>query len=246
MKTSNKIVLVLFFSMFLASIIGIIYVKNVLLSDLHIGDANLKEYSASLEAYSKLKINKNVRVSFEQSEQYGFTLVADSNVIEQVLIVSENNVVSINVEGVFVSSKPIEIHLQGKNLESIILDNGAQLNIDNQIQVSNLDVVVNEGAYLFMNGIFDSLSVNSNTGCNTDLMGSCKNLYIHSSAGSRLNADSLKVNNCKISTSTGAVSNLHVLETFDVNASSGAIINYSGTPKIINNEISMGAKLVSK
>jgi phage gp45-like len=114
-----------------------------------------------------------------------------------------------------------------------------------KMKVAELRAEASQGAIFEIEGEFNLLTFDINSGCVVSLKGISKNLNADCSAGCVFNAGELLVEAGKFSASAGGIMNLNVTGEISVNANSGSIITCSGKPKTKNINVNSGAQFIN-
>ncbi len=246
MKTSNLLLLAAFGCMLIGISAIAISLKFQLFTSSITGSGNQIEIRHDIPEFSKIEVSNKLQIKFTQSDDYGLTVKADSNLHDAIDIRVEKNTLYLSVIKTMLSANPIEISVNAPSLTDIIINKGASFQTLDSLIQQTLTVNTTSGANVFIRSRIDSLQIETSAGSLINIEGYCNNLTVKSSSGSRVNADSLRVTNCIADASSGAIQNLCVSQTFDAIAETGAVVSYHGDPEIIRSEAQNGGQLNKK
>ncbi len=140
----------------------------------------------------------------------------------------------------------VKVKLYIKNLEEIKARAGAVVRNEPETPLKSRNLLIESemGADVRLQLLAKNLYVRCSMGSNTSLSGSTTVLDIKAGMGAILNARKLISEACKVKASTGAEVDVHARESLDVDASMGAVVHYSGNPRLTDTILLFGAEIV--
>ncbi len=115
--------------------------------------------------------------------------------------------------------------------------------LEGKICAERYNLSLSSGSSLELFGKFNHAAISVASGSSLELKGAAGDINIDMSSGSKIDAFDFTVKNLVCKVSSGSSLEMTVSETLDVTGSSGSSIEYKGDGKIINSNISIGARL---
>ncbi|GIV36331.1 MAG: hypothetical protein KatS3mg032_0710 [Cyclobacteriaceae bacterium] len=140
----------------------------------------------------------------------------------------------------------VKVRLYIKDLEEIKARAGAVVRNEPEMFLKSRNLLIESemGADVRLQLLAKNLYVRCSMGSNTSLSGKTTLLEIKAGMGAILNARNLVSEVCKARASTGAELDVHARGSLDVDASMGAVVYYSGNPRLTDTTLLFGAEIV--
>lgn len=242
MKTSNKILLTAFGIVFIVILIFLFYFKSNINSGIK-GNGQILTEERQVPAFTKINIKNRIIVKYKQDSIHKLIIKTDSNLIKIVKTEVKDGTLNIYTSKGYSVKNNILVEISSNKINFIDLSQGSEFTGLNKITGNTFTLKASSGSKVNVDINFASVKSKISSGCIIDLSGNAKNLELKSSSGSILKANSLLVDNCFITSSSGSICKINVSKGLSVNASSGSIVKYSGNPDMKEIDISHGAKL---
>ena len=117
------------------------------------------------------------------------------------------------------------------DLDEIKASAGCSVSSDNVISADEMEIDVSSGSSVRLEVEADEVEVDISSGSSLKLKGSAKRGDFEASSGSTLNAYKFVTQKANVEASSGSSVSIHVDDTLDASASSGASISYTGNVK---------------
>ncbi len=203
-----------------------------------------------IEGFTKIKCSSGVDVLLIQGDKEMAIVEADKDVMERVITEVNGKTlrVTINKKSFFSSwrNKKVFVKVFYKNLESISVSSGADVDTDNTLKGKSLRVSVSSGADVDLSVDVVDISVSSSSGSDADVKGKAINISCSASSGSDIDARKLIAKNGTASVSSGADIELTATERFSGSASSGGDVDVFGNPSEFKKNTSSGGDISKK
>jgi hypothetical protein len=242
MKTSN-IILLSFLLLIIAGITASVFIVNSKINkNIIFGDGNITKEIRNVDDFKNLNVTGNFTIYFTQDAVQSVRLEADNNIIEHLVIKTEDETLIIKSNSM-VKSSNLDVYISSASLKNITLTGGSQFKTQANLVMEEMKINANGGVSLDIQGDFSILDLFLNAGSTADIKGNCNDFYIQANAGSRLKAKEFNAQNASISATAGSNLEVNATSTLSVEASAGSSVYYYGNPELRNINTSSGANL---
>jgi hypothetical protein len=246
MKTSNKILLGLLSTILVFIVVTLITIRcnfNYHPNSSKIELVGNTEAKLTLSKFNKIDVENNFVIHYTQDTFQSIRLVADSSIINLAEIkVIDGKLLIQCKDHIWTNSPKFDVYITNDSIIKAELSAGAEFRTEKELKVYDFTCSGSAGAELQLNGTFTNLKLDFSAGSKAVASGTCKNITLESSAGSEIIADNMVAQIGKIEASAGANIKAYITEELDVEASSGALVNCKGNPKLKNFDVSSGAQ----
>jgi len=221
----------------LLSFLLVLGASSVLFSQKTINDPNAEKRNVSgfhgIEVATGIKLiltegsTENVAVSAVTTEFRDKIVTKVENGILKIHYDSKLGAVNKRKE-----SKGLKAYVSYKTLDLLYATTGAEVEINEVLKSSTLDLKANTGA--LVNGKVDitTLKVSQNTGSKVTLTGRAGKLDIDGDTGSKFKGEDMNTANCNVTVSTGAIVSVMAEKELQVKANTGGVVKYKGNAAI--------------
>jgi len=130
--------------------------------------------------------------------------------------------------------KAPKVYLTFKQLERLTAGGGADVYSKTILKSEKLEISTSGGADAYLHVETDKLKLSTSGGSDIKIKGVTQTLYAEASGGSDINAQELKAQSVKVSTSGGADATVWAEKELTASASGGSDIDYYGNPEVKN------------
>lgn len=130
-----------------------------------------------------------------------------------------------------------------KELYDIAATEGSYISSDDVFKTVDLKLSAKEGAEIKLKVDVKKLNGSLTTGGKITVEGTAQNQDYVVNAGSILKAQTLKSEQCSVTSNAGGDANVTATELVDAKVRAGGVITIYGTPKVINEKKVMGGKI---
>jgi len=173
-------------------------------------------------------------------------VIADNNLHEVIETRVEGNTLKIYVNENVRWAKEKKVMVTVEKLSGLETSSGSNAWSQNQIMTDDIELKATSGSNLTIEVNAKNLSADCSSGANIKLSGMAKEANLEASSGANLIGDALKVDDCRMKTSSGANVSATVNERLDAHASSGGNVVYFGEPKTTDVSTSSGGNIRKK
>lgn len=233
-------------------LIGIFAILNLVLSSCWFlgpsvrGNGNVTEEVRQVGDFDQIDVSRGMNVYITQGTPQKVVVIADNNLHEVIETRVEGQTLKIFVNENVRWAKEKKVMVTVEKLTSVKTSSGSNAWSQNQIMSEDLELRASSGANLTMEVNAKSLNADCSSGANIKLSGLAKEAELEASSGANLIGDELKVDNCRMKTSSGANVSATVNERLDAHASSGGNVVYYGEPKSTEVSTSSGGNIRKK
>ncbi|MBW6497721.1 MAG: DUF2807 domain-containing protein [Bacteroidales bacterium] len=244
MKTTNKILLATLIAFLAVTTVLIVIVRlNISFRPLTEGSMNVVSEIRQISDFNAIEASGPVKVELVQGDEIGLTIEADDNLIELIVTEVNDKVLTIRMRERVVKYQALDIKVAFVTLEALRVSAGASVFSLNTIVGLALKHIVSSGATSELNLDLEELTLEVSSGARAKLSGKVRELFIESSSGSEVMASELQAENASIKTSSGSVNHVFVNNEMSIDASSGAVVSYGGSPTIKGMKTSSGGSV---
>lgn len=146
-------------------------------------------------------------------------------------------------KGVFGRNSSVKAYVTVKNLNSIDVSSGADLEGETNLVADDLTLNTSSGADVDLDVKVNRLTVSVSSGADVKLSGSAGKLTASSSSGADLDADRLVADVCYAEASGGGDARVHGRKELYLRASGGGDVTYSGPGQLVSRKTSGGGDI---
>lgn len=187
------------------------------------GSGNIKEEERNIAEFSKIDISGYFKVDVEFGETTSLKIITDDNFLPLIKTNVKNQTLEISTKKNLDSKEPIRIEISTPHLVQLECSGANNLNI----------VGIDEDQfYLEVSGA-----------CKVRLNGSVKTFKAEMSGATKLDAEDLHANNVNMDVSGASKAKVYASEVINASGSGASYIEYYGSPKSVNTDISGAGKI---
>ncbi|RMB56926.1 hypothetical protein EAX61_12750 [Dokdonia sinensis] len=132
------------------------------------GNKEVVETRGDLDAFHGIEVGDELEVSINQGATSSYTLLTDENLVDSVIFQVKDSILSIYTSNKITRSKKLDILVNTKSLDKIMLSNKAKLSATSTIRTDALMVDLKEGSELEMDVKADSLTMSISNNSRAD------------------------------------------------------------------------------
>jgi len=193
--------------------------------------------------FTAIEVSQGIVVSLTMSKETTMSLEADENLHDLIITEVEDGILHIYSEDNIWRSTALKIYLTTAIVDRIKTSSGAEVISENTITADDFEVKSSSGSGVKLMLNVSELSCDTSSGSHAKLKGSANHFIANSSSGSSINAKELSSKTCNADASSGSNISVNVSDNLEANASSGASIKYTGSPKNVNKDSSSGGSV---
>ncbi|MCW3169891.1 DUF4252 domain-containing protein [Chryseobacterium sp. 09-1422] len=205
--------------------------------------------------FSGIEVSTGVNVVFKQENATSVKVYADSDKLQNIITKVENGVLKIYIDNKGAKKmkfKNLSVNISSPNMNNIKTSSGSIFNVVNSIRENNVKIDASSGSNVagkfIVNNTIDfgvssgstvkasitsgKIMVKSSSGSSVSLEGNSDLGMIDVSSGAAVKAESLRINNAEVESTSGSSVSVNVTDKMRVKASSGGSVRYRGNPKI--------------
>lgn len=190
-----------------------------------------------------IKVQQGINLFITQGKPANINIEADENIMGLLITEVKNNELNIYFEKNVIQAKARNVYLTAETILKIKASSGASVNSENTLQSASLELDSSSGSMIKIRVNAEDVKSESSSGSSIKLYGKCNTFTANSSSGSTINARELKTVNTKARGSSGSNIDVNVSGKLTAKASSGADIDYKGSPEAVDKETSSGGSV---
>jgi hypothetical protein len=207
-----------------------------------------KQFIQTTADFTKIEASGNANIYLNQGKSHTYTLEGSVEDIENIKIEVKNGTIHISQQSRSwkMKSKPVNIYLTFKQLESIQANGAVDIIGDALLELGDLNLQASGASDIKIHINAQKLKVSSSGGSDVVLNGKAQSLDVSASGGSDVKAKTLEVKRASIKASGDSDVVVHVKDELSISASGGSDVVYYGNPTIKQKSVSGGADVVQK
>lgn len=214
------------------------------------GNGNVQTEKRNIaEKFTKISVNRGIEVVVEQSDAVMVEVEADQNLLSHITTKVENGTLVVSSDENIYSAEVEIVHVKMPIIDGLESTSGSNIKskgvLKSASDATNIRVASSSGSEIEANLEFDSINAESTSGSTITLSGKALKIRTATSSGSNISAQSLIANEVNAEATSGSSNDVHAAVKLVAKASSGASIDYSGTPKNISKEETSGGSVSS-
>jgi len=253
MKTTNKILLVssiAILTFIITMLVVVRYNVNFVPATLNVdrdaeivGSMNVVTEKREIGRFNSIRASGGIYIELRQGNETGLTIEADDNLVELIVTEVVDGVLRIRLKESVKQHKALRMEVDFVSLEALSGSSGTRFTSPTGIVGPALLLNLSAGASVELNLDVEKLNVDASSGAQVNLSGRVRDLFLDSSSGALVNARELKADNATVDASSAAISHVFATNEMSIDASSGARVNYYGTPATLNKSASSGGTI---
>lgn len=194
-------------------------------------DSRHSEEKRNVESFNKVSVSGGVDLYIEQGDAYEVVVIADENVINNLITEVKGDELKIYLKRNVRWMKKADVYITVKNLRSISASGGSDVESKGVLNFDKLSIASSGGSDIELELEVDELRVATSGGSDVDLDGSAHTLKLTASGGSDFDGYNFKTKEVIVTASGGSDSNVYASESITVNASGASDVNIKGNPQ---------------
>jgi len=207
------------------------------------GNGKVTEQTRLLEAFNQVSIMGAFDVVLVNSDSSRLRIIADENLIENVVAIVEDSALKISNIKTVIGSRELKLYIYAPNIESVDFSGATELSSDSLLSWDALALNITGAGKVDLQIDVKKFSVNVSGGAEITLKGKTDELALNIAGTGSLNAFSLKIGQCDIDISGFGRAYVDVEKMLRVNISGFGKVEYNGAPEIRQN-ITGSAKII--
>lgn|SRR5690554_1412345 len=198
------------------------------------------------ENFTEIRGSAGLDVYLTQGNEYKIMVEADENLQQFIETDIKDGKLHVTTSENISWSKAKKVYVTFVEINAIEASSGAEVVGNSLIKSEILSLKASSGADMKVEVFSKELTAHTSSGADMKLSGKATSFVANASSGSELNAKELLVINCIAKASSGSDIKVNVKEKLDANASSGADIDYYGSPTSVNSNKSSSGSVSKK
>ena len=190
--------------------------------------------SMDVENFNAVSVSSSVEATLVQSNSPKVEYNMKKGDKKNLVIKVKNGTLHVKTKSNFGSwgnSTSAVVTIYYTDLDEINVSAGCTVKSQGTVSAQNMEVDVSSGSTAILDIEASKVDVDVSSGATLKLSGEADKAKFEASSGSTLNGSKFETNYANADASSGATLNIHVNETLDAEARSGASINYRGDVK---------------
>lgn len=204
----------------------------------------VKENRTVTESFKSIEISNAIDLEIEQSDKTEIIVEADDNLISKIRTRIENGVLIIDCDyNSFLDVESKKVIVKMPLIEELKASSSSSISSNNTWKGEEIAIRASSAANIKLTLEFERVNAKASSAGTIVLYGLALDLNANSSSGSEIDADELLSNEVTAVASSGASITTHPIVKLNARSSSGGSIQYSKTPKSIEQKESSGGSI---
>jgi putative lipoic acid-binding regulatory protein len=205
-----------------------------------------------VEGFTKIQVSEGIKVELTMGDKYYVEVFADEEVIDRIITCLSGKELNIYIENNvnrFSSNKKIrnvKVKITAKKIKSLDVSSGAHILSTNTIKADKVEFDASSGGVLNVKFESNEASCDASSGSLMKLQGKVTDIEFDVRSGSNIKTSELVAQEVRVDVSSGANISVNAVSKLKVDASSGGLVRYVGSPKFIDIEKSSGGNVVKQ
>lgn len=195
------------------------------------------------ENFTKVASNRGMEVVIEQAPTTEIQVEADENLLKHITTKVENGTLVVSSDENIDSAEKMVVRVKMPEIAGLESSSGSSIATVAVIKGTSISVKTSSGSEIKAVLEYDNVVSESTSGSSLTVSGKALKFTSSSSSGSTLDAGNLMANAVVAQATSGSSTEVHPLVLLNGTASSGASIDYNGTPKTVTEEESSGGSV---
>jgi|GEM_PF-787162 len=204
------------------------------------GNGNVVEKTHAVKDFHSLQIGDAFKVRLIQDDENKVVIITDENLHEHIAVINKNGILSIQVQADFREFNDLTVYITFKELDNINFDGECIVDAENQLKFDELDFSLTGATSTELDIEVNTLNIQVSGASTTTLSGSIQKSNILVNGAGSFNAEKLSIDEVNINVSGGGTAEILVNEILEANVSGGGMLEYSGDPTKVEENISGG------
>jgi len=210
------------------------------------GDGNVVKQDRKVSSFNGLEISGAFEIILNQGDIEAVTVEADENILPYIRTEVVNGTLIIETKDKpFHHATRMKVYITIKGLKSIDLSGAIDLQTQNRLNLSDLEIDVSGASNANLDIAVQKLSLDGSGASKLIFKGSAVEVKMDLSGASNIYAFDMPVENYTISLSGAGKAEINVLKKLSVEISGAGSIKYKGSPAMIDEDVS-GAGTIKK
>ncbi len=207
------------------------------------GNGNVTTQDRNItENFTEVRGSAGIDIYLTQGNENKITVEADENLQQYITTDVKNGKLYITTSENIGWSKAKKVYVTFVEINTIEASSGSEIVANSVIKSENITLKCSSGAEMKVEIFSKNLTAQTSSGAELYISGKASSFSAKASSGSEIDAKNLLTINSVAEATSGAEISVNAKEKLDAKASSGANVNYYGSPTSINaNKSSSGS-----
>ena len=207
------------------------------------GDGNVVTEERNVDSFNGIKGASGLKVFITQGNEESVKVIADQNLQDIIKTEVIDGKLKIYTEYNIRDAKSKEVHVVFKDIHYLSASSGCHLQGENTLETKDIGIDVSSGGRLKLDINASQIDCDASSGGEGFLKGTAGSLDINASSGGGLDASELVAKKAHVDASSGGRARANATDSFELNASSGGNISYTGPGSVDRLHTSSGGNI---
>lgn len=194
----------------------------------------------NLDDFNELQVSGNVRVQLVKSDEVYMEIFDYCCSMSDLNFKLDDSELKLNNDKGHLTDEEFEVILHYSSIEKLKVMVGAFVSSNEKVNAEKFELDVVTGARVELEIETGELDFTANTGSVSNLKGKAESMDLDAFAGSIVEMEEFELGKAEIKANTGSQISLKVNESISASAWTGAMIEYSGNPKVLERRTQLG------
>lgn len=208
------------------------------------GNGDVIDQKRTIDAFSSVRSSNAIKVELIKGDSPKVVVRTDSNLQENIKTVVKDGKLRIYVKGSIRKYHIMKVFVTFTELERLSSSSASEIIAKDKIVADSFSLSASSASSIEIRELeANEVDVDISSAANIELAGKCEKLKVEASSASDADLYDLKANVVEVDASSAADVNVCALVKLDAEASSGADVNYKGTPERLSTEENSGGDI---
>lgn len=211
------------------------------------GSENVKSEDRNVSGFNSVSVSSGMNLYLKQGSTESLKIEAEDNILPLIITKVEDGKLEIKYKNFLLGGlslhKSVNVYLTVKDLKEVDVSSGVRIESE-EIRSDDLKINLSSGAEGNIIIVSKNLIADISSGSRLEISGQTDSQDIDLGSGGEYSAKNFISKTAVVHASSGSNAVVNVSENLDVDISSGATVEYIGSPKVVS-DISSGGVLRS-
>lgn len=226
-------------------LLGMLFLSSCQGIDCISGSGNQITVNRDIDNFTKIETNGSFEIIIKQDSSSSVRIQADDNIQDKIETSVRGNTLSIDMDGNFCDSGPIQLYISSRDFEKIKASGAIDIRSDGVLNVNDFELSLSGSSKIMLEMNARTLRTSSSGSSEIDLKGQAGSHELDLSGSSNIEALDFVVGEYNINSSGSSKSRINVLNVLNVRSSGSSKVEYRGKPSKVSNQDSGSSKVIS-
>ncbi len=210
------------------------------------GSRNVISQERNLSGFDAVEVSGGLELIIVQQAKFSVTVEADDNILDQIVTEVRGNRLSLRTEGSINNAKQMRITVGMPTITALSASGGTLVKSEGNWETNEFQVATSGGSNVTISMKAGTVRMATSGGSLIKMSGETDEFIIAGSGGSRIDADKLRAQHVKASSSGASSISVYAAQSIEANASGASSLSYEGNPEKVQVKAGMASNVNSR